>query len=89
MVLVRTDGTTGRCAAGMCRDRPYSRSSGSGMRMPSSPTSLFTAAVAPLPTNSTTCSGPALTERATTRRASSRSCDIIRPVLDTAVWVLA
>ncbi len=59
------------------------------MRSPSSPTSLFTAAVAPLPVKRTTSSAPALTERATAARASSRSPFITRPVVATAVWVLA
>jgi len=59
------------------------------MRTPSSPTSLLTAAVAPAPQNSTTSSGPAPTERATIRRASSRSRVMSEPVVDTAVWLFA
>ena len=59
------------------------------MRRPSSPTSLFTAAVAPLPVKSTTSSGPAFTDRAMAARACSRSPFITRPVVETAVWVLA
>ena len=47
------------------------------------------AAVAPEPTNITTSSGPARSERRITRRASSRSSVMIRPVDETAVWVLA
>ena len=47
--------------AGRGAESRYSRSSGSGMRRPSRPTSLFTAAVAPLPVKRTTSSGPAFT----------------------------
>ena len=73
----------------MSEERLNSRSSGSEMRQPSRPTSLFTAAVAPLPTKSTSSWGPALTARRITRRASSRSSVITRPVEEMAVWEFA
>ena len=53
------------------------------------PHQLVQAAVAPEPTNSTTSSAAALTERSITRRASSRRSVISRPVEEMAVWVLA
>ena len=80
---------TGRLSLGMCDESANSRSSGSEMRKPSRPTSLFTAAVAPEPTKSTTSSLLAFTERCTTRRASSRSSVMIRPVDEIEVWLFA
>ena len=59
------------------------------MRRPSSPTSLLTAAVAPLPVKRTTSSGPAWTAAAMAARASSRRRVMTRPVVEMAVWVLA
>ena len=81
--------TTGRSSGGTFWESPYCRSSGSSMRSPSSPTSLLTAAVAPEPQKSTISSSPAETARATTSRAFSRRAVVMRPVDETAVWVLA
>jgi hypothetical protein len=50
---------------------------------------LFTAAVAPAPTNTTSSSAPARIARRTTFRASSRSAVTIRPVVETEVCVFA
>ena len=47
------------------------------------------APVAPVPQKMTTSRSPAFTDRAMTRRASSRSAVVRRPVADASVCVLA
>ena len=55
----------------------------------SSRTSLSIAPVEPEPQNTTTSSSPPLTARWITRRASSRSAVVCRPVADASVCVFA
>jgi hypothetical protein len=81
--------TTGRSASGIWALSWYRSSSPAGIRSSRMPISLLTAAVAPEPQKMTRSSSVPPTASRITRRASSRSLLVCRPVPELSVWVLA